>query len=158
MPSIIDSSMKVFIECVSGFPCIWQVQLKDYKDLWIKEKLDSTVQQQQKQNVVVHVCREYIVHVVICSAKLLSQCVLCAMDARQTQYCEWYSASVFADACVSVLVSIQDARKMLVRVSYCEPGFRALTKIRCVQKVLVKCMKIVVYKICGFTVSTKPRL
>ena len=43
------------------------------------------------------------------------KCVLCAMDARQTQYCEWYSASVFADALVSVLVSGQDARTTLCR-------------------------------------------
>ena len=37
MASIIDSSMEVFIECVRGFPCVWQVQSKDDKDIRMKE-------------------------------------------------------------------------------------------------------------------------
>ena len=45
----------------------------------------------------------------LCSARRLSQCVLCAIDARHAIVCKWYHASVFADA----RVSVQDARRML---------------------------------------------
>ena len=37
MASIIDSSMEVFIECVRGFPCVWQIQSKNYKNIRMKE-------------------------------------------------------------------------------------------------------------------------
>ena len=50
MPSIIDSSMKVFIECVRRFSCVWQVQSKEYKDIRMKKRLIETTAQQRNKS------------------------------------------------------------------------------------------------------------